>query len=136
MINEYLELCKQHAQAVSNLIKGPSPAHPSHHRAVDALLRRALDISEKRGDQTLLDLGITFVMREIEMVKISGYEASKLVAEVVSANESLKTVERCLLDEQQAERAWVVLGEDMIDTVGSEVMRRAAADRGVAQAGV
>jgi ferritin-like metal-binding protein YciE len=128
MLRDYLAQCREQAETLQDFISMQPAQSIPHHRAVDALLKRALEISERRGNQTLLDIGIILVMREVAILKIAGYEAIKLIAEVLSAQQLLKAIDPCQLNEQQIERAWVVLSEDMIDTVSGEERAQTATE--------
>jgi ferritin-like metal-binding protein YciE len=84
---------------------------------MDALLRRASEVAQSRGDDRLLDLALIFIMRKIESYEQGAYEDAKTVAEALNETEVISVLERHILEEGQQERSWTVLGEDMVDSL-------------------
>ena len=86
-------------------------------KVMDALLRRASEVAQSRGDDRLLDLALIFIMRKIESYEQGAYEDAKTVAEALNETEVISVLERHILEEGQQERSWTVLGEDMVDSL-------------------
>jgi ferritin-like metal-binding protein YciE len=97
------------------------PLRGRNHRAIDALIRQALELFERRGNETSMDLGLIFIMRHIEDLERGSYEIARSIAEVLEASDLVKTLDRLRNEEDQMERTLTVLGDDMMDTVVAEM---------------
>ncbi len=86
-------------------------------RPVEALLKEALDLTERRGDDRVLDAGVIATMRMIESFEKTAYELARDVVEVLNESEILKIVDANLLDENRCEQSMTVLFEDLIDSI-------------------
>lgn len=90
-------------------------------RVVDALIKHGSEIAERRGNEIILDLGLIFVMRQIENYERCAYEIARTMAETLNLVELVEILDQNLKDEEEMERSWTVLSEDMIDTLHVEI---------------
>ena len=93
--------------------------HETRCKVMDALLKRASEVAQSRGDDRLLDLALIFIMRKIESYEQGAYEDAKTVAEALNEGEVVSILERHIREEGQQERSWTVLAEDMVDLLGA-----------------
>jgi ferritin-like metal-binding protein YciE len=103
---------------MAQLLKGRSlDPHEGKCRVIDSLLKKGQEILQSRGEDAVLDLGLVFIMRKIDLLEQSGYEDAKTVAEALGEDSVVKILEQHIREEGQHERSWVVLGEDMVDSL-------------------
>ena len=97
------------------------PLRARSHRAIEALVRQGLELIERRGNETLLDLGLIFILRHIEDIERGSYEIARTIAESLDASDIVKTLDQSRDEEDLMERSLTVLGDDMIDSVAAEM---------------
>ena len=137
MLTKHYEETRKHMLSLEELIRLRStPSQSVPCRVIDALIKRGVELSEKRGEPILLDLALIFIMRQIEMYEIAAYESARLMGEALSLHDGVKLLDSIILDAQEVERSWVVLGEDMIDSVSFDRAERASLKVGGSQEGV
>jgi|694.fasta_scaffold14242_8 ferritin-like metal-binding protein YciE len=86
-------------------------------RMVEGLMREASELTERRGDESVLDAAVIGVMRIVEGYERSSYEVVRELLEVLGEAEALKAIDRNLLDENRCEQSMTVLFEDIIDSI-------------------
>lgn len=86
-------------------------------RVVEGLMREAAELTERRGDERILDAAVIGVMRVVEGYERSSYEIARGLLEVLGEAEALKAIDRNLLEENRCEQSMTVLFEDIIDSV-------------------
>ena len=89
-------------------------------RVMEAFVREALDLTERRGSERVLDLALVMTLRQIGNYRKSSHEIVRSVAEVLEEGEILKIIDKMLADSEQTERAILLLSEDMTDSVMHE----------------
>jgi ferritin-like metal-binding protein YciE len=128
LLEEYQEQCEAHEKSILKLLKQQSTTlHAPHCKAVDALVKRALEISQARGDATLLDVELLSVFCQIGSYTKCAYELARTVSETVNDSEALKVLDAHMRDEVIIEQSCTVLFEDMIDSMYAEGVRRTEA---------
>jgi ferritin-like metal-binding protein YciE len=126
-LQKALESCHARLERLERVLKARgSSAERARLRVVDALIGRAADIAEHRGDDLLLDHGIVSVLRHLESYQRSTYESAREVASVLDASDVVETLELDLEEHGRMERYFTVLEEDMLDTI---VARRGTGDK-------
>ncbi len=117
-LEKHLHETEAHVRSVAELLKSRSlDPHEGKCRILDSLLRKGQEILQSRGDDAVLDLGLVFIMRKIDLLEQSSYEDAKTLAEAIGEDAVVKVLEQHIRDEGQHERSWVVLGEDMVDSL-------------------
>ena len=99
---------------------------------MDALLKRALEIAQTRGDSVLLDVGLACLLRQIGNFERCSYEIAKTLAEVLDRSSEAKVLESHARDEAVIEQTCTVLSEDMIDSLQLELARKSSSASGLA----
>ncbi len=122
-----LEACHARAERLDRVLKtrGVSAEH-ARSRVVDALMGQAAEVAEHRGEDLLLDHGLVSVFRHLESYQRSIYESAREVASVLNAADVVAVLESDLEDHGRMERYFMVLEEDMLDTI---VARGAGGDK-------
>jgi hypothetical protein len=119
---------QSHVEVLGELLERRKIGVPETRcKVMDALLRRASEVAQSRGDDRLLDLALIFIMRKIESYEQGAYEDAKTVAEALNESEIVSILERYIREEGQQERSWTVLAEDMVDSLGAS----AASTKGI-----
>lgn len=90
-------------------------------RVVEALLKEAVELTERRGDDRVLDAGVLSLIRMIENFEKTAYEIARDLVAVLNESESLKAIDSNLLDENRCEQSMTVLFEDLVDSIHDEV---------------
>jgi len=104
-------------------------------RVIEQLLKEAVDLTERRGDERVIDVGILGILRAISAHQRTSYEVARDIAQVLEQQPVLPLIEQSLLDHNRSEQSWTVLCEDMLDSIhaatkphpGGEGASRAAA---------
>lgn len=139
-LEKHLKETEAHARSVAGLLKSRSlDPHEGKCRVLDSLLKKGQEILQSRGDDAVLDLGLVFIMRKIDLLEQSSYEDAKTLAEALGEHAVVKVLEQHIREEGQHERSWVVLGEDMVDSLavkGSAKLSRMSAGDASDQVGV
>jgi ferritin-like metal-binding protein YciE len=136
MLQQHAVESERHADYLEGLLKERGlPLHEVRCKPIDLLLKRGLEISERRGDTVLLDLSLISVLRQIETYERCAYETTRTLAEALDLNNIVKTLDLHIRDEGQMEQSWSVLIEDMVDSLHKEVSaakpsRSAPSERG------
>lgn len=86
-------------------------------RAVEALLKEAVELTDRRGDDRVIDVGVISLIRYVETFEKAAYEVARAIAEVQGESEIEKILDNNLLDEERCEQSMTVLFEDIIDTI-------------------
>jgi ferritin-like metal-binding protein YciE len=121
-IQGHLEDTEKQLDRLEHILKARGvPLRGKTPRAIDALVRQGLEIVERRSNETLMDLGLIFVLRHIEDVERGSYEIARSIAEVVDCPDIIQTLDRSRDEEDQMERSLTVLCDDMIDSVAAEM---------------
>jgi ferritin-like metal-binding protein YciE len=110
----------------------------AHAKSVDALIRQAHDIAEKRGDQFLLDIELISVVRRWEELQKAGYEFACLCAETLGYSDFTESVSNVILHINKLECSMLVLLEDILDSIHPEVLeisQKNVVDKGVSYEG-
>lgn len=124
-LHEHIEQTEKQVDALEHILKARGlPLRGRNHRGIDALVRQGLEIIERRGNETSMDLNLLFVLRHIEDLERGSYEIARSLAEVLEATDLVKTLDRLRNEEDQMERSLIVLSDDMIDTVAAEVFSK------------
>lgn len=125
LLHEHAKDSARHAEKLVEVLRrlGIVP-HPGHSKVVDVLLKRALELCEMRGDPVVLDIGLTYTLGLIKSHERYVYNSAATLAEALNMVDIAKTLEVNAREEALAEQSCVVLAEDMIDTLCTEVTRR------------
>lgn len=91
---------------------------------MEAFVRHASALSELRGDEKVLDLGIMTTLRQVGHFEKSCYEIIRSFADVLEEGEVAKTLEGMLSQAEENERALILLTEDMMDSAIHETSTR------------
>lgn len=110
--------------------------HGMRCQVMDAFIKKAADITDRRGNEVLLDIGLVFVMRHIENYESSFHENARTIAEVLGHKHLVKMLDENREEDEQMERSWTVLSEDMIDTVHIEGCSVSSKQSGKPESGV
>lgn len=86
-------------------------------RAVEALLKEAVDMTDRRGDDRVIDAGVLASLRAVEGLAIVRYEVAHSIAEVLNETEVFTILAATLLDERRCEQSMTVLFEDIVDSI-------------------
>lgn len=117
----HLEQTKKHVESLeSELINLNGSVQGTRCKVIDALIQQGMELFERPGDEVLLDTGLIFVMRHIENYECSCYEHARTIAEVLGYKRLVAMLDQHKEEDEEMERSWTVLGEDMIDTVHVE----------------
>jgi ferritin-like metal-binding protein YciE len=95
-------------------------------RPVDAMVKEALGIADRRASAWTVDLGVIGVMRQVETYEMSSYEYVRSLAEVLGEGEVVAELDKTLDEERAAEQEITVLAHDMMDTILAEYAREVA----------
>ncbi len=98
-------------------------------RVMEALVKEALDLTERRGSERVLDLAVVMTLRQICNYRKSFHEIVRSIAEVLEEGDVLKIIDQMLADSEQTERSLLLLSEDMTDSVMHD--RRASPGHGI-----
>lgn len=121
LVLEYLAHAEHHCEKlelVSHQMQ--EPLSGDRCRVMEAFLRQAIEFAETRGDERVLDLALISVMRQTGHFEKSSYEIARSLAEVLDEPETLKLIETMLSEEEQMERSFILLSEDMMDSAVQE----------------
>lgn len=105
-----------------------------HAKSVDALIRQAHEVAEKRGDQFLLDIELISVVRRWEELQKVGYEFARLCAEALEYADLAESLSTVILHINKVECSMLVLLEDILDSMHPEVLgvsQKNGVDKGV-----
>ena len=86
----------------------------------EAFTREAIAISERRGDDRVLDLAIMSVLRQMVHFEKSSYEIVRSIAEVCGEREVVEVVDEILTETEHTERSFILLTEDMMDSIAAK----------------
>lgn len=89
-------------------------------RVMEAFVKRGVDLTERRGDERILDLALVMDVRQIWNYRKSSYEIARSIAEVLEEGDIVKILDQTLADCERTERALLLLSEDMTDSVMHE----------------
>jgi ferritin-like metal-binding protein YciE len=89
-------------------------------RVMEALVKQGVDLTERRGDERILDLALVMTLRQICNYRKSAYEIARSLAEVLEEGDISKMIDQMLSDSERTERALLLLSEDMSDSVMHE----------------
>lgn len=95
-------------------------------RIVEILLDQAFELTEARGDERVMYVGIVAIIRQIEEYERTAYEAARSLAEAIDDRTIYEALDRNLLEESRFEQSMTVLFEDLIDSMfeGPESLER------------
>lgn len=82
---------------------------------MEALIRQAIALSEVRGDERVIDLGIMTTLRQVTHFEKSSYELTRSFADALEEEDAVLSLEGMLSQAEENERALILLSEDMID---------------------
>lgn len=89
-------------------------------RVMEAFVKQGLDLTERRGNERVLDLALVMTLRQICTYRKSSHEIVRSIAEVLEEGDILKILDQMLADSEQTDRALLLLSEDMTDSVMHE----------------
>jgi ferritin-like metal-binding protein YciE len=90
----------------------------------EAFTREAIAISERRGDERILDLAIMSVLRQMVHFEKSSYEIVRSIAEVCGERGVVEVVDEILTETEHTERSFILLTEDMMDSIAAKSEER------------
>lgn len=121
VVQEYLAETENHCERFETISKtlGESMAD-SRCFVSEAFTREAIAISERRGDDRVLDLAIMSVLRQMVHFEKSSYEIVRSIAEVCGEREVVEVVDEILTETEHTERSFILLTEDMMDSIAAK----------------
>ena len=118
LIKQHLEESERHASSLETVASQlQEKLSGGRCRAVEALLKEAVELTDRRGDDRVIDVGVISLIRYVETFEKVAYEAARAIAEVLGESEVEKILDTNLLDEERCEQSMTVLFEDIIDTI-------------------
>ena len=118
LLSQHLADTEQHIHRLDQVAKQlHEKLSGARCRFVEHLLKEAVELTDRRGDERVIDAEIIALVRCIEGFEQSGYEIARSLCEVLDEKEVLKLISATLLDENRTEQSLTVLFEDLIDSV-------------------
>lgn len=105
-------------ESASAVIK--EPLSGERCRVTEAFVKQALDLSELRGDERILDLAVMAVLRQVGHFERGMYEIARSLADVLDESESSRLLDTMVSETERMERSLILLTEDMMDSVTHE----------------
>jgi ferritin-like metal-binding protein YciE len=122
LLEQHIRESESHERKLAAVLKKRGLSlHAGRSRVVDLLVKRGRELVEMRGDSTVLDIGLLFILRAVETYEKCAYDAAKTVAEALDLQEVIAVLLENTRDEEAMERSCTVLSEDMIDAVHSSL---------------
>ena len=101
-------------ESASKLIEEPLTG--DRCRVTEACVKQALELSESRGDERVLDLAVMAVLRQYGHFERGVYEIARSLADVLDEAESSQLMDTMVSETERMERALILLTEDMMDS--------------------
>ena len=121
VVQEYLAETENHSERFEKISKSLGASMTDARCFVsEAVTREAIAISERRGDDRVLDLAIMSVLRQMVHFEKSSYEIVRSIAEVCGEREVVEVVDEILTETEHTERSFILLTEDMMDSIAAK----------------
>jgi ferritin-like metal-binding protein YciE len=119
VVHEYLAEAERHCERFHVMAKSLDETFTETRCLIaEAFAREVLSLAERRGDNRVLDLAIMAVLRHMVHFEKSTYEIARSVAEVCGEREIVDVVDEILSETEHTERSFILLTEDMMDSIG------------------
>jgi ferritin-like metal-binding protein YciE len=128
LIEQHSKESESHEKNLAEILikRGISP-HAGRCKVVDALLKRAREVSEARGNSVVLDVALICILQSIGASERSAYESAKTVAESLNVSDVVNVLLVHAREENAREQSLTVLSEDMTDSMQTRRAPEAAA---------
>jgi ferritin-like metal-binding protein YciE len=125
VVQEYLSETESHCERFEKIWTSLGEAKDDARCFVsEAFTREAIAISERRGDERILDLAIMSVLRQMVHFEKSSYEIVRSIAEVCGERGVVEVVDEILTETEHTERSFILLTEDMMDSIAAKSEER------------
>ena len=118
LLKEHLHETERHAASLDSIASQlQEKLSGARCRAAEALLKEAVELTDRRGDDRVIDAGVLAYLRAVKGFEMTCYEVAHSVAEVLNETEVFTILAASLLDERRCEQTMTVLFEDIVDSL-------------------